>query len=106
MKRKILHSILLICALGFSQVAPADRPARDDSVNGTVDLLDAKRGQINVNDTTYQLSPTARIVDATGQPATGHALRRGAKVKFIPAPLTQYGQLPVIAEIQILSHAR
>lgn len=106
MRRKILHSILLVCALGFSQIAVANRPENDATVSGPVDSFDAKHRQINVDDTIYQLSPYVRIVDAAGRSASEHVLKRGTKVKFTPAPHTPYGELPVITEIQILPHER
>jgi hypothetical protein len=106
MKRTILHSILLICALGFSQIAVADRPVNDATVSGAVESFNAKHRQISVDDTIYQLSPYARIVDASGRSVSDHALRRGTKVKFSPVPNTPYGELPVIMEIQILPHAQ
>ena len=106
MQRMTLHSILLLGALVFSPITVANRPVNDGSVTGPVESFDATHGRISVDDTTYQMSPSLRIVDAAGRPVTHAALRRGARVKFVPSPPTSYGQLPVITEIQILSHAQ
>jgi hypothetical protein len=107
MIRKLLLVVLAVWATG-SAILPKDVHAAATSTpqtlsgGGRIDAVDIGEGRIIIDDGVLLLSPTTRVIDATGRPSNIQALRRGAMVNYSATRDRNVAARPKITEIAIL----
>lgn len=107
MVRKLLLVILVVWASGsitLLQVVHAAATSAPEALSGggRVDAIDIRDGRIIIDDGALLLSPTTRVIDATGRPSSIQALRRGAMVNYSATRDRNAAARPKITEIAIL----
>jgi hypothetical protein len=108
MIRKLLLVILAVWASGSITLmqevhAAATSTPQALSGGGRIDAIDIGDGRIIIDDSVLLLSPTTRVIDATGRPSNVQALRRGAMVNYSATWDRNAAARPKITEIAILS---
>ena len=107
MIRKLLLVVLAVWATGSTIPlkdvhAAATSTPQALSGGGRIDAIDAGDGRIIIDDSVFLLSPTTRVIDATGRPSNVQALRRGAMVNYSATLDRNTAARPKITEIAIL----
>jgi len=107
MIRKLLLVILAVWATGSITLMKDVHAATTStpqalSGGGRIDEIYIRDGIIIIDDGVLLLSPTTRVIDATGRPSNIQALRRGAMVNYSATRDRNVAARPKITEIAIL----